>query len=171
MRKVAVFGNAGGGKSTLAKILAARMQLPLYALDTICFYPDGGAVPEDVYLKRHAELLAQSEWLIDGYGNPASLWARLSEADTLIYVDLPLPVHFWWVTKRLIKSLWVAPEGWPDNSPMLHGTLNAYRVIWLCHKALTPKYRAYVLVATASKKVFHLRSRSEIKRFLEGLSA
>ncbi len=35
MRKVAVFGNAGGGKSTLARQLAQLTQLPLYPLDTI----------------------------------------------------------------------------------------------------------------------------------------
>jgi adenylate kinase family enzyme len=33
MKKVAVFGNAGGGKSTLSKCLAGISDLPLVALD------------------------------------------------------------------------------------------------------------------------------------------
>src|SRR5258707_15415766 len=37
MEKVAVFGNAGAGKSTLAKRLAAITGLPLYPLDTMQF--------------------------------------------------------------------------------------------------------------------------------------
>ena len=37
MRRVAVFGNAGGGKSTLARKLAALTKLPLYPLDMIQF--------------------------------------------------------------------------------------------------------------------------------------
>jgi adenylate kinase family enzyme len=35
MRRVAVFGNAGGGKSTLARQLASITRLPLHSLDTI----------------------------------------------------------------------------------------------------------------------------------------
>ena len=42
MRKVAVFGNAGGGKSTLARQLAEVTRLPLYPLDTIQYKPGGG---------------------------------------------------------------------------------------------------------------------------------
>ena len=36
MKKVAVFGNAGGGKSTLSKSLAEMTGLPLVALDNNC---------------------------------------------------------------------------------------------------------------------------------------
>ena len=35
MKRVAVFGNAGGGKSTLARRLAELTELPLYVLDTM----------------------------------------------------------------------------------------------------------------------------------------
>ena len=35
MKKVAVFGNTGGGKSTLSKRLSEITGLPLYALDKI----------------------------------------------------------------------------------------------------------------------------------------
>jgi adenylate kinase family enzyme len=35
MKKVAVFGNTGGGKSTLSKQLAEITGLPLYVLDKI----------------------------------------------------------------------------------------------------------------------------------------
>jgi len=40
MKKVAVFGNAGAGKSTLARRLAEITGLPLYPIDMIQF-PDG----------------------------------------------------------------------------------------------------------------------------------
>jgi len=59
MRKVAVFGNAGGGKSTLARLLAEMTRVPLYPLDTIQFKPGGGEVPHAEYLKAHKELLSR----------------------------------------------------------------------------------------------------------------
>jgi adenylate kinase family enzyme len=65
MKRVAVFGNAGGGKSTLAKRLAELTRLPLYPLDIIQF-PGGIKVSHEEYLKMHADLLRQEEWIIDG---------------------------------------------------------------------------------------------------------
>jgi len=118
MKRVAVFGNAGGGKSTLAKRLAEITRLQLYPLDMIQFRSGGVEVPHDEYLKAHADLLRREEWIIDGFGCVDSAWERFSKADTLIYIDLPLVTHHWWVTKRLIKGLFRTPEGWPRGSPM-----------------------------------------------------
>jgi hypothetical protein len=57
MRRVAVFDNAGGGKSTLARPLAQLTQLPLYSIDMIQYRPDGDEVPHAEYLKAH-----KSQW-------------------------------------------------------------------------------------------------------------
>lgn len=169
MRKVAVFGNAGGGKSTLARQLAQLTQLPLYPLDVIQYKPGGGEVPQAEYLKAHTELLSRDAWIIDGFGCVASAWERFSAADTLIYINLPLFTHYRWVTKRLLKGLSVNPEGWPENSPMWSSTMSSYRVVWLCHRRLTPRYRQLVAEAAASKRVHHLRSPAGMRAFLEAV--
>ena len=169
MRKVAVFGNAGGGKSTLARRLAKLTGLPYYPLDTIEYNAGGGRVPHDEYLRKHTELLGRGEWIIDGYGSVASAWERFAAADTLVYVDLPLFTHYRWVTKRLVKGLFVNPEGWPENSPMWSSTMSSYRVVWLCHRRLTPRYRQLVADAASSKRVHHLRSAGEMKAFLQAV--
>jgi adenylate kinase family enzyme len=166
MKKVAVFGNAGAGKSTLAKRLAAITRLPLYPLDLIQFKPGGGEVPHEEYLKAHEDLLQKDEWIIDGFGSVASAWQRFSKADTLVYIDLPLLTHHWWVTKRLVQGLLINPEGWPENSPIWSSTISSYQVLWRCHRSLTPKYRQLVADAAASKQVHHIKSPSEIKAFL-----
>jgi hypothetical protein len=154
VKKVAVFGNAGGGKSTLAKKLAELTHIPLYPLDMIEFRAGGGKVPHDDYLKAHAELLQRDAWIIDGFGGVKSV---------------PLFTHFRWVTKRLLKGLFVTPEGWPEGSPMLSSTIDSYRVLWLCHRHLTPKYRKLVSEARQHKRVHHLRSAAEMSAFLNGV--
>lgn len=166
MKKVAVFGNSGGGKSTLAKQLAEATNLPLYSLDKIQFRVGGAKVPHAEYLNIHSGLLKQEEWIIDGFGCVASAWQRFSAADTLIFIDLPFLTHAKWVTKRSLKGLFVNPEGWPENSPILKGTLNSYRVLWLCHRKLTPAYRKLVSESMPSKCVHHLRSPRAISDFL-----
>ncbi|MGA9382508.1 MAG: hypothetical protein WBV73_27425 [Phormidium sp.] len=96
-----------------------------------------------------------------------TLWQRLDAADSLVYVDLPLYVHFWWVTKRFITGYFKPPEGWPQNSPILKSSLSSYRVLWLCHKKLTPRYREYIKQVQSTKSVYHLRSTKQISQFFE----
>lgn len=166
MKKVAVFGNAGGGKSTLAKRLAELTHIPQYPLDLIQYRVGGTEVPSDEYSAAHAKLLLQDAWIIEGYGSRESAWERFAAADTLVYIDLPLFRHFLWVTKRLFKSFRTSPEGWPEGSSILRGTLNGYRVLWPCHRHLTPKYRELVSAAREHKRVHHLRSVAEMEAFL-----
>lgn len=144
MKKVAVFGNAGGGKSTLARRLAEATGLPLYSVDKMKYRPGGAEVAHGQYLKVHQKTLEREKWIIDGFGCVPSAWERFGVADTLIYLDLALYVHGLWVTKRLLKGTFVTPEGWPEGSPILKSTLNSYRVLWLCHQRLTPRYRQFV---------------------------
>src|SRR4030066_91360 len=170
MRRVAGFGNAGGGKSTLARQLAEITRLPLHSLDTIKCKSGGGEVPTDKYLQLHSELLRGDEWIIDGFGCVPSAWERFTVADTLIYVDLPLITHYVWVTKRFVKGLVVTPEGWPENSPMWSSTVNSYRVLRLCHEKLTPRYRQLVAEQSAHKRVHHLRSPNAMKAFVRAVA-
>ena len=170
MRKVAVFGNAGGGKSTLARQLAEVTGLPLFPIDVIkyragVYRPDRAITPEE-YRTLHAELLNRERWIIDGFDSVSLAWDRFASADTLIYVDLPLWTHVRWITKRLIKGLFRTPEGWPVDAPVWNSTLGGYGVLLPCHRHLTPRYRDYVVAAASSKRVHHLRSSAEIAAFL-----
>ena len=58
MKKVAVFGNTGGGKSTLSKRLSEITGLPLYALDKIQYQSGGAEVPDEEYKHTHEKILA-----------------------------------------------------------------------------------------------------------------
>jgi adenylate kinase family enzyme len=178
MNKVAVFGNAAGGKSTLARRLAEITGLPLYTLD-IVQYPDGryradqrdgGKISGDEYCKLHADLLSRDRWIIDGFDSVALAWERFAAADTLVFVDLPLTAHYWGTTRRLIAGLFRNPPGWPEKTPVWESSLDSYRVVGACHRTLTPRYRQYVAEAAASKRVHHLRSRAAVRAFLQAVA-
>jgi adenylate kinase family enzyme len=169
MKKVAVFGNAGGGKSTLSKRLSETTGLPLYILDKIKYQPGGIEVSDEDYKQIHREILATDQWIIDGFGCIETLWPRLDEADSLVFIDLPIYVHFWWVTKRFITGYAKPPQGWPEKSPILKSSMNSYRALWLCYKYLTPKYREYVEEAKNTKCVYHIRATKQISQFFESI--
>lgn len=166
MKRVAIFGNAGGGKSTLARQLAAITGLPLYVIDKVRFPTGASEINIDEYLQWHADILGRDAWIIDGFENATAAWERFEAADTLIHIDLPLGVHAWWVTKRLVKGLFVAPAGWPKGAPVIKSSISSYRVLGLCHKHLTPRYRSYISEVATRKRTFDLRSKREIRAFL-----
>ncbi|HVO96344.1 MAG TPA: hypothetical protein VMT22_26030 [Terriglobales bacterium] len=114
IKKVAVFGNAGGGKSTRSKRLSEITGLPLYVLDKIKYRSGGIEVLQEGYKRTHEKILLTDRWIIDGFGCMETLWQRLDKADSLIFMDMPLYLHFWWVSKRLITGWVKPPEGWPD---------------------------------------------------------
>lgn len=79
MKRVAVFGNAGGGESTLARQLAVITGLSLHVIDQLQFKEGGAAVLHDEYLNLHRDLLAQQEnWIIDGYGDTTTVWSDVA---------------------------------------------------------------------------------------------
>ena len=78
MKRVAVFGNAGGGKSTISRRLAELTGLPLYVVDMMQFGAGGVRVPQHDFLQAHADLLRRDEWIIDGFGSAALSWERFA---------------------------------------------------------------------------------------------
>ena len=170
MKKIAVFGNAGGGKSILSRKLAQKTNLPLHILDKVQYKSGGVAISSEEFKQIHQEILDNEQWIIDGFGDFETLWQRLDAADTLVYIDLPIYLHFWWVTKRFITSYIDPPKGWPDNSPLWKSSMNSYKALYLCEKYLTHRYRDYVAKVKATKNVHHLRSPEQITHFLKSIN-
>jgi adenylate kinase family enzyme len=167
MNRVTVFGKPGGGKSTLAKKLSAVTAIKLYPLDLIEYNQNGSRVSPDEYSKKHTDLISSDSWIIEGLGTLKSFWLRIDVADTLIYVDLPYYVHYWWVTKRLLKSFIVKPEGWPEGSSVLKGTLAGWKYLRLSPKFWTPELFEEIQSRGKGKDIYRITSVKEINDFVK----
>ena len=142
MKRVAAFGNAGGGKFTLAKALANITGLPLHPIDSIKYKSGGEEIPYAEYLEIHAGLLKNERWIIDGFGCVASTWERFAAADTLVYVDLPLVLHYLVGDQAVPQRHLGESRGVAANSPMWRGTLagllEATKAVRRTHQVLNP---------------------------------
>jgi adenylate kinase family enzyme len=167
MKKIAVFGKPGSGKSTLSKSLAIATSIRLHQLDSIEYKKNGELVDRKVFDNEHENILYSDSWIIDGFGPMACFNKRLELADTLIYIDLPYVVSYWLVTKRLLKGLFVKPEGWPDGCSVLKGTLESYKVLKLCPTFWNDGFLQKLEKMSTNKSLHVIRSISELNTFVQ----
>ena len=165
VNKIVIFGKPGGGKSSLGRKLAAATGIKLCSLDLIEYKKNGERVSPEEYSQQHADLLSADNWIIEGLGTLESFWLRIDAADTLIYVDLPYPVHYWWIAKRLLKSVFVNPEGWPEGSSVLKGTLASWRYLRLSPRFWTPGLFEKIQQRAKGKNIYRITSVKEINNF------
>jgi adenylate kinase family enzyme len=167
--KIAIFGRPGGGKSTLAVEVATSTGLPLHQLDLLQYEQDGARVPDEVFTKRHQDVLATDRWVIEGFGSLQTFPALLCEANILIYVERPTLVHYWWVTKRFLLSPLRAPLGWPKGSPLLKSTISSFRFLRLSGRFWNSAFRARLHAMGAEKQVYVIRRKTDADTLLDKL--
>ena len=168
MKKVAVFGKSGGGKSVFSKKLSESTGITHFPLDLIEYIDGGDKVPEDKFLEKYNEILLKESWIIDGFGTMDTFRERLNHADTLIYIDLPAWLHYGYVTKRFLLSLLVKPQGWPDRSPMIKSTYNCYIHLYRdAPKFWNANFLTKINNMSQTKNVIHLKSKKEIRHYIE----
>jgi adenylate kinase family enzyme len=102
MDRVLVIGSPGAGKSTLARVLAEGLALPLVHLDAEYWRSGWLETPPEEWRARLQEIVAGERWVIDGnYGG--SLPQRLARADTVVWLDYPTPLCLWRIVRRLAR--------------------------------------------------------------------
>jgi len=107
-------GTTGARKSTLAASLAARLDLPPIELDALHWGPQWTPVGRDTFRARVAAATAGERWVAAGnYGAVRDLlWPR---ADTLVWLDYPLALNFWRLTRRSLRRIVTREELWAGN--------------------------------------------------------
>ena len=161
MQRVAVIGNGGGGKSTLSRLLADRHGLPLTEVDQLQYGPAWEVVDRELVARRLREVQAGERWLIDGFGPMDVIDERFRRADTLVYVDFPLWIHFWWAAERQIAL----HAGELDLGRPPPPTERLFEAIWRVHQELKPQLDSWVERERGRATVHHLRSPAELEAY------
>lgn len=167
MKKITVFGKPGSGKSTLSKSLSVATGIQLHQLDSIVYEKSGTLIDRNSFDLTHQNILAANSWIIEGFGPIDSFNERLVAADTLIYIDLPYFVSYWLVTKRLLKSWLVKPEGWPDGSSVFKGTMQSYKMLMLSPKFWHGEFLKKLNKISSNKSLYVINSIAELNSFID----
>jgi len=87
MKRIAIVGSGGAGKSTFSRELSRLTGLPLVHLDQHFWQPGWIETPLAKWRALQAELLAGDEWIADGNYN-STFDIRFGRADTVIVISL-----------------------------------------------------------------------------------
>lgn len=169
MRRVAVFGTTGSGKSWLAERLADRTGLRVVELDALFWGRDWQPAPPDLFRHRVERETLEGGWIVVGnYGQVRDLVWR--PADTLVWLDLPLPVVMWSLLRRTVKRGVTREELWgTGNRESLANAFLSRNSILLyalrTHRRNQERFAQECEALAAEKRVVRLRSRRDVERF------
>ena len=105
MERVVIIGSSCSGKTTMAKQVAASLQIPHIELDALHWLPDWQERPDSEFRELVSSAVAEERWVVDGNYNMVRdiVWQR---ATTLVWLNYSFPVVFWRaVSRTVIRSI------------------------------------------------------------------
>jgi adenylate kinase family enzyme len=125
VQRVSVAGISGSGKSTFAAELAARLGVPYVELDALNHGPGWTeATPEELRAGVEAALAAApGGWVADGNYESKLGDLVVSRADTLVWLDLPLPLALVRIARRTALRIVRRTELWNGNRESLRNAV------------------------------------------------
>lgn len=154
--RIVVVGTTGSGKSTLAERLAARIGGDFVDLDALNWGPNWTPAPVPEFRERAAAALAGECWVVAGnYSKLRDIvWGA---ADTLIWLDYPLPLVLWRLLHRTIRRVATREELWNGNRERFREQFASRGSLFLWAIKTYSRRRHEYPAALALPKYAHLR--------------
>ena len=164
MQRIAIVGCSGGGKSTLARALGAKLRLPVVHLDNL-FWKPGWVESSLEDFRPRVEVAAAAEcWIIEGNFTSASA-LRFARADTIIWIELPIGLCLWRAFSRMLFNFGQARADLSPGCPERFD-LAFYRYIWDWNRDSRPKMARVLSELAPHARLIRLASDRDTRRFL-----
>jgi adenylate kinase family enzyme len=166
MERILIIGCGGAGKSTLARRLGEKLNLPVVHLDKLFWKPGWvESSREEIDEKIHLEL-QKPQWIIDGNFN-RTLAERIKYCDTVIYLDFSRTACLFGVLKRIITTYGTVRPDMGEGCPERFD-LDFLKWVWNFNKKHRENYYR-LLNESEGVETIVLKNRRMVRRFLQSL--
>lgn len=137
--KISIFGMPGSGKTTLAKELGAKLDLPVFYLDKLLWDKGWVLRSRQDFLDDQQKIIQLDKWIIEG-ASISSLSARYANSDLVLYLNPSRFLCLFRVIKRFFinKINKYQPSDRPDGCHE-RITLDFIKYLWGFEKAATKR--------------------------------
>ena len=166
MERIILIGCGGAGKSTLARQLGDKLNIPVVHLDKLFWKPGWVESSKEEIDAKILEEIQKPQWIMDGNFN-RTMPQRIKCCDTVIYLDFSRFACLMGVLKRIITTYGtVRPdmgEGCPERID-----LDFLKWVWNFNKKHRQRYYRMLNEAEGVNTIV-LKNRRMVRRFLEQL--
>jgi len=173
---VVVVGTSGSGKTTLGRRLATILEVPHIELDALHWEPDWTEAADGVLAARLADALtaAPDGWVVDGNYLTKTESLTWAAADTVVFLDFPLPVVLGRLTRRSVRRARTQEELWSGNRERLAMLVSRDSLLWWAVKTHGRNRRRYSArmhdAAWTHLEIVRLRSLPAVDRYVASLT-
>jgi adenylate kinase family enzyme len=167
MKRVAVVGCSGVGKTTFSRLLAEKTGLPLVHLDYYHHEQDKDYPHNrEAWIKRVEPLIAEEGWVMDG-NYQSTFPLRFARADTIIFFDYPRWRALLGIYKRRFQYRTTRradmPEGWIERIPR-----DFFMFVWNFNRDYRPNIISN-LDTVKGKEVIIFRKPRQAEQYIKNL--
>ncbi len=166
-KRIAIVGCPGSGKTTFARILSEKVNIPVIHLDY--YYHQlkyGFHNDREAWIEKVKQLVKQDSWIMDG-NYSSSFDVRFKEADSILFFDYPRRTSMYGVIKRRIqyhnKLREEMPSDWKEKADM-----NFIKYVWNFKKVERIKI-TNALDKVKNKEVVIFKNRKDADDYLKSL--
>ena len=171
VKKIAIIGCSGSGKTYLAFKFHEDLDLPIYHLDQYAWKQNWEKVDFEQLKEIHHELCKKDSWIIEGIYFKL-LHERVQAADVVIFLDIPRYQCLWNVIKRAVFNYGQIIPGNPEGC---HQQVLSFKFLeflqWIWN--FNRKHRSVIYQALDefkdSKQIYVIKSMAEMNDFIESL--
>lgn len=157
---------SGNGKTTVARELARRLDVPFVEMDALVHGPGWVEMPDDELRARLEPILAGDGWVVDNAYRRKVGTLVFDRADVVVWLDQPIRVWLPRLTRRTWRRLRGHEEIWNGNRESLRTALWGRESLFVW--AFRSHFRAQRdwPVILAPYRVVRLRSPREVRAWL-----
>jgi adenylate kinase family enzyme len=166
--RIFITGNAGAGKTTLAKYVSNILNLKFDSLDSIVWQSNWQVTSLDERQQLIAKLLNKNEWIIEGVSADV-----LVNANIIIFLDIPRFLCYIRLIKRNYKFLFRSRPELPDNCPEFKIIFRLIKIVWKFNAVVRPVIINHINNVTLPKNtiIYHIKNKKDLVKLYTHFSS